>query len=143
MTISSFSGKHFFLSNFFPVEIEFEGMVFPSSEHAYMASKSEDQAVRELILAAPTSGKAKKIGQEIVLRPEWDKFWRLHFMRIILEIKFAKGTECRRLLDETKGELLIEGNHWGDTFWGECPLGKGKNNLGKMLMTIRDGLDFD
>ena len=26
---------------------------------------------------------------------------------------------------------------WGDRFWGECPLGNGRNELGKILMQVR------
>jgi len=41
------------------------------------------------------------------------------------------------MLLQTGDEELIEGNKWGDRFWGVCK-GKGKNNLGKILMKIRD-----
>jgi predicted NAD-dependent protein-ADP-ribosyltransferase YbiA (DUF1768 family) len=34
---------------------------------------------------------------------------------------------------------LIEGNWWGDTYWGVCN-GVGENHLGKLLMKIRDYL---
>jgi len=34
---------------------------------------------------------------------------------------------------------LIEGNTWGDTYWGVCR-GRGSNNLGKLLMKIREVL---
>ena len=34
---------------------------------------------------------------------------------------------------------LVEGNSWGDTFWGVCR-GKGKNMLGKILMRVRKRL---
>ena len=33
--------------------------------------------------------------------------------------------------------MLIEGNEWGDTFWGTCD-GIGENHLGKILMRIRN-----
>jgi hypothetical protein len=33
--------------------------------------------------------------------------------------------------------ILIEGNTWGDTFWGVCN-GVGENNLGKTLMNVRE-----
>ena len=42
---------------------------------------------------------------------------------------------------------LIEGNTWGDTFFGMIKDSQGKwtgeNNLGKILMQIRDELGFD
>lgn len=40
------------------------------------------------------------------------------------------------MLEATGDAELIEGNHWGDTFWGVCN-GVGQNNLGKLLMAIR------
>lgn len=58
-------------------------------------------------------------------------------MRAILESKFS-DKQLYNLLLETKPRLLVEGNYWGDTFWGQCPVGVGENNLGKLLMEIRD-----
>lgn len=40
---------------------------------------------------------------------------------------------------EHRQRELIEGNTWGDTFWGVCR-GKGENNLGKILMRLRSEL---
>jgi predicted NAD-dependent protein-ADP-ribosyltransferase YbiA (DUF1768 family) len=40
---------------------------------------------------------------------------------------------------ETGDAELIEGNDWGDTFWGVCG-GKGNNFLGKLLMEVRKEL---
>jgi hypothetical protein len=39
----------------------------------------------------------------------------------------------------TGDEELIEGNFWGDVFWGVCN-GVGKNHLGKILMEVRSEL---
>jgi len=41
--------------------------------------------------------------------------------------------------------LLIEGNNWGDEFWGcvwneKTKRWNGKNNLGKLLMKVRERL---
>ena len=45
--------------------------------------------------------------------------------------------ELREALDNTGSELLVEGNWWKDTFWGMCE-GRGQNNLGKILMKVRE-----
>ena len=37
--ISSFKGKYEFLSNFYGCMVEFEGISFPSAEHAFQAAK--------------------------------------------------------------------------------------------------------
>jgi predicted NAD-dependent protein-ADP-ribosyltransferase YbiA (DUF1768 family) len=57
-------------------------------------------------------------------------------MRQLLEQKFAPGKTLTRRLIETYPDKLIEGNHWGDVFWGVCN-GRGENHLGKLLMEIR------
>jgi len=57
-------------------------------------------------------------------------------MKDILEIKFA-DTHLREALLATAPLELIEGNTWGDTYWGVCN-GVGENKLGKILMGIRD-----
>lgn len=134
--IVSFTGPNFFLSNFYPCEVVFEGKIYKSSEHAYMAAKTTDPNIREYIAAQPTPAAAKKVGRSIPLRENWDNI-RIHYMRVILENKFG-DYDLRARLDATKGCELIEGNTWGDRFWGQCPLGNGRNELGKLLMSIRD-----
>jgi hypothetical protein len=49
------------------------------------------------------------------------------------------NSELRQKLLATEDAILIEGNTWGDTFWGVCK-GVGKNHLGKILMAIRKEL---
>jgi predicted NAD-dependent protein-ADP-ribosyltransferase YbiA (DUF1768 family) len=44
---------------------------------------------------------------------------------------------------KTKPFELIEGNTWGDKYWGQCPIGNGRNELGKILMAIRDDITKD
>ncbi|MCG8425728.1 MAG: NADAR family protein, partial [Chromatiales bacterium] len=41
-------------SNLYRREIEFEGEVFPTAEHAYQAGKARKESVRNWILAAPS-----------------------------------------------------------------------------------------
>ena len=135
--IISFTGPNFFMSNFYPCEVAFEGRVYKSSEHAYIAAKTTDDNIRAYVAAQSTPGAAKKIGRSIPLRESWNDD-RIHYMRIILESKFG-DYELRDQLGATKGCELIEGNTWGDTFWGQCN-SKGQNNLGKLLMSIRDDI---
>lgn len=47
--------------------------------------------------------------------------------------------ELRQRLLDTGAEELIEGNYWGDRFWGVCA-GSSANHLGKLLMKIRGEL---
>lgn len=136
--IVSFSGPNAFLSNFHLCEVAFEGKIYKSSEHAYMAAKTLDPDLREFIAQQTTPGRAKRAGDKIPLRPGWDDI-RVHMMRTVLLSKFS-NPELRERLQATAPHELIEGNSHGDTFWGECPLGSGKNMLGKLLMEIRDDI---
>lgn len=38
--INSFMGKYRFLSNFWPCKVIFNGLEYPSTEHAYQAAKT-------------------------------------------------------------------------------------------------------
>lgn len=139
-TIDNFTGQWKFLSNFYEVDIEIGGIIYPTSEHAYQAMKSSSPIVRQKIANLPTPGQAKRMGQEIQLVPGWHQS-RVNVMRSILIKKFENPT-LRALLLATGDRRLVEGNTWGDTFWGECPIGTGDNNLGKLLMEIREDIRF-
>ncbi len=58
-------------------------------------------------------------------------------MHSILHAKFAVPALRDALLDTGHAEL-IEGNTWGDVYWGVFG-GRGRNQLGRTLMRIRDG----
>lgn len=134
--ITSFHGKYEFLSNFFPVVVEFEGMKYPSAEHAYVAAKTIDLNLRKKISKIDGAGKVKRYGRKMELRPDWNSV-KIEVMTRILESKFS-DKRLEKMLSDTKPHELVEGNTWNDTFWGECPIGEGHNYLGKILMEIRD-----
>ena len=58
-----------------------------------------------------------------------------------------KDPDLKRMLIETGDEELIEGNNWHDNFFGSCYCdrcgNKGENNLGKILMKIRNNIKGD
>lgn len=136
--ITNFFGANRFLSNFYyPCNIELDGDIYPSTEHAYQAAKTFDIGERMSILEAKTPGEAKRLGKKVTLREDWDKV-KLSVMEDLLRQKFTKVALRARLLLTGEAEL-IEGNTWGDTFWGVCG-GVGENHLGKILMKIRNEL---
>ena len=135
--ISSFRGHYRFLSNFFPANIEFEGDLYPSAEHAYQAAKSKDRKYRERIRDCGAPGSAKALGQRVPLREDWEGV-KLDIMLGILRSKFEQ-LYFRDLLLATCDAELKEGNNWGDRFWGVVD-GKGQNHLGRLLMKVRDEL---
>lgn len=157
--IDSFTGENAFLSNFW---IEDDGS---SVEHFFQASKTLDGKASHRILNAETPGKAKRLGRQVRLRPDWEEI-KDREMRELVEDKFQDPFLHQKLLD-TGDVVLVEGNTWGDTYWGACwrssasdiPEGCtvwaiappnvgfptesliGQNKLGQILMNIR-GMEF-
>lgn len=133
--ISSFKGKYKFLSNFYPIFIQYEGIRFPSVEHAFQAAKSDDIEIRKLFAIAPTAKEAKRFGKQVKLTEGWD-IKKISIMKLLLEQKF-KNEPMKSMLLNTGDSILIEGNNHRDKFWGQVK-GEGNNMLGKLLMEIRD-----
>ena len=136
--IREFSGRYRFLSNFHPVNVEHDGLVYPSVEHAYQAAKSLDPEEREVIRSCGSPSMAKKLGRHAKVREDWDDI-KISIMAKLVYQKFASDTDLARGLLDTGDSLLIEGTWWGDRFWGICN-GVGHNHLGKILMAVRDSL---
>ena len=129
-----------FLSNFYPQEIEFEGIIYPTNEHFFQAMKTLDIDKRRAIANASTPGLAKKMGRSVSLRPDWEDI-KDDVMLEGLYRKFADDELADWLLD-TGDEELVEGNWWCDQTWGSCNCPKhkdipGQNKLGKLLMKVR------
>lgn len=146
--ITRFSGAHAFLSNFFVAPILFtlhngqRTLLVSTVEHAYQASKTTDPAKQLWIASAPTPAAAKSRGGSIPdLLPDWDNV-RDGYMRFFLGQKFSLPHLLPALL-ATGDAVLIEGNTWGDRYWG-CVYNAGhwdgQNRLGKLLMALRDEL---
>lgn len=142
--IVKFDGEHAFLSNFWEEPFEIGGRVVPTAEHAYQAQKAPPGhgPVKDLILKASTPGHAKRLGKRAKLRDDWETV-KVPIMRKILAAKFSEGSELAAKLVATGDEHLVEGNTWGDRFWG-CtrePFGNGTwigaNTLGILLMERR------
>ena len=133
--ITSFSGKYRFLSNFaYGVKIKDDfGLEYPTVEHAYQAQKTTDLKLRECFLTG-TPGQAKINGRRVEVRKDWYDI-NISLMKDFLRQKFSQEPFKTKLL-ETQDAVLVEGNTWGDTFWGVCN-GIGKNMLGKLLMEVR------
>lgn len=134
MIIDNFTGKYRFLSNFSPSVITIDGWSWPTVEHVYQGYKTKNPLQREEIRLVATPGQAKRLGKNVTLRSNWDDL-KVPIMAALCEMKF-EIPELRVKLMATGTAELIEGNTWGDTFWGVCN-GKGQNMLGKILMEIR------
>ena len=135
--IDSFSGSYSFLSNFYDMRgfggVQYAGFTFPTSENAYQAAKCANPCKMSEFIDV-SAREAKQLGQRVQLRSDWNIF-RLRAMQRILHNKFSTEP-LRGWLIATGSERLVEGNHWGDTYWGVCD-GVGQNHLGQLLMELR------
>jgi ribA/ribD-fused uncharacterized protein len=162
--IDEFRGPTRWLSNFGIVpKLYAFGVFITTTEHGYQAAKCENPEEREEILIAKTPGRAKALGQKVALRPDWEDV-KDHVMYTLLRRKFASiNKELHDQLLATGNEILVEGNDWGDRYWGaekvprrsgiECTEDHwwpedgssdykwvGKNQLGILLMQVRSEL---
>lgn len=144
MMIDRFSGEYAFLSNFYPcmVNLEFldgDYMRYPSVEHAYQAAKTNDLQIRlEFTNPNLKPGQAKRLGRTFpVTTSDWNNV-KLFVMRNLIWQKFDQD-DLRDKLIETYPKQLIEGNWWGDKFWGVHE-GIGLNHLGHILMDKRQSI---
>ena len=138
--IKEFKLSYNWLSNFYPCAITVNGITYPTLEHAYQASKTDDPTIKHKISLLLTAGQAKRFGRTMHLPADWDER-KLKVMEWLLRIKFT-NPDFRRLLVLSYPAVLEEGNNWGDRYWGICPpnSGNGENHLGKLLMKLRDEL---
>ena len=136
--IAEFQGPYRFLSNFYPATVEFEGITYPTSEHAYQSAKTLDMNERKRIAALATPAEAKAEGRKLPLRADWETA-KFDVMEQCVRYKFTHNPELRRKLLKTGDAVLEEGNTWGDRVWGVYQ-GQGENRLGKILMKVRDEL---
>jgi ribA/ribD-fused uncharacterized protein len=151
MTIDRFTGQFDFLSNFYPSTVEYMGLEFPTAEHAFQARKCWplDKDHVEAIRKASTPSKAKMLGRRATLDPQWEEI-KVSVMAEIVYLKFTQNPELGTRLMQTDFAQLIEGNTWGDRFWGctDDPYSRGtywdgKNVLGTILMTVRAAIQLD
>lgn len=129
--ITSFRDEYSFLSNF---HIEPDGT---HVEGEYQAAKTTDpKQARLLRFLSPSN--AKREGQLVALRPDWEKV-KVQVMTDLVMAKFRDHPSLAINLLLTCERELVEGNTWGDTFWGVCR-GRGENYLGCILMWVRNEL---
>jgi ribA/ribD-fused uncharacterized protein len=139
--ISTFEGDYHFLSNFYLCPIVYEGREFTSTEAAYQSAKTTNPKLKDTFAGmSPRRAKqfSKAIKRQGLQRSDWFDV-NLQIMEQILWLKFVPGSALAQKLVATGDEELVEGNTWGDCFYGVCG-GKGQNHLGKLLMKIRTEL---
>jgi ribA/ribD-fused uncharacterized protein len=139
MPINHFRGQHFYLSNFYQCAcgVEFDGDVYPTSEHAYQAAKVERREGRQAFTCGGSLGDnpmdAKRKGGKVTMRPGWNAM-KVLVMAEIVRSKFHRDPTIAAKLVQTRDQKIVEG-HTIDKFWG----GR-RNHLGNILIRMRQEL---
>lgn len=137
--IKQFTGCYRFLSNFYPSMIKgIDGEIYITVEHAYQAAKCKHERDALRIRRTLSPGVVKRMVKRMTKKEDW-LMKRQLYMCVLVSAKFKDIQHLKEKLLATGNAELIEGNHWGDRYWGVCH-GKGENNLGKILMLVREEL---
>jgi ribA/ribD-fused uncharacterized protein len=133
--------EFYVLSNFSAFQIEWKGILFPTSEHVYHWEKFISRPdIQDLILKAKSAHDAFKIAEECknYRDTNWDDI-KTDVMFNILVVKINQHEYVKRKLLQTGDRQLIE-DSWRDDFWGWGPDKNGHNILGKLWMRIREDI---
>lgn len=134
--IDSFTDNYFFLSNFCPCRVDFGQFgMFHNSEAAYQAMKCPERS-QEFQFLSPEN--AKWLGRRVGLPADWDERKDTVMLQVV-RAKFLGNSYLAHWLLHTGDAILIEGNNWGDRYWGQVN-GVGENRLGQILMQVREEL---
>lgn len=146
--IHGFFGDYRWLSNFYKYPVYFEGWLYPSTENAYQAAKVEPEERWRFQNCSPAESKKlmimalKSDNLDLAYKlmydgKEWDTI-KYDVMSVIVFDKFYRSRGLRQRLVETGDKHLEETNHWDDQYWGVDIKNGGQNNLGKILMKMRN-----
>ncbi len=143
----AFRGEMYFMSSMYPLD---KPLFLPDGtsievaalENSYQAAQfvHEEDAHKVLISHSGFASKSlanrlKRRGAQV--REDWPE-QKLEVMERLQRAKFEDEELLEKLL-ATAGTEIVELNPWHDTFWGvDSTTGEGRNELGKILMKIRD-----
>lgn len=131
-------------SNLYRREIEFEGVIYATSEHAYQAGKARKPEVKAWLMSAPSPSLLAMAAHGLNywdVAPGWSRT-KFDRMRGVLRAKFTQHVDLRDLLMSTGSARLIETatvDNEVNRLWGEVN-GQGRNMLGELLMELRETL---
>lgn len=140
--INDFDGEEFeYLSNFYPSKFTLFDMTFENVEQYFQYMKAmffNDVETANKILQTSSPSIAKSLGREVENFDEYE--WERTNVQIMYDGVLAKFLQNKDLADkllQTDSSLLVEGNQWQDDYWGVVN-GEGQNNLGIILMQVRN-----
>lgn len=132
----------YFLHNNYPCTVMYNGLIFHNAEAAFQAQKADD-IVLQKVFTELSGINAKVLGRIIPMNENWEEK-RFDIMYNICLSKFINNKDLKlKLLHTYNAQLYYDttDHKRPDTFWGLFN-GEGQNNLGKILMKIRNDLSY-
>jgi ribA/ribD-fused uncharacterized protein len=127
------------LSPFSAHEVEVDGVVFKTAEHAYQALRVLP-SVRSEVASARSPMDAWRAGQKCKERGEIVAgFDKDALMELVLRAKLAQHIDIREVLLATGDRELLK-VYDTDYYWGTGADGTGENRMGKLWMKLRTEL---
>lgn len=134
--IRGFKGPNYFLSNCYPVMINYNGEKYRNAEAAFQAQKDKKMS---FLFSDLTPMAARTIGNDstkINLRKDWEDV-KYQIMEDVVRCKFEQNPWLLLKLVHTDDAKLINVNTYRDRYWGVYR-DKGLNKLGEILMALRE-----
>jgi ribA/ribD-fused uncharacterized protein len=127
----------YIFSNFSSFAIEYDGKLWPTSEHAYQAARFADPEIKEIIHGMRSAHEVftYAMNNRANSIAEWDDI-KFDVMKKILHAKVSQHPYVKKKLLDSGNRELIE-DSWRDPVWGWGPDKDGQNMLGKLWMEVR------
>ena len=129
----------YYLSPFSAHEVELNGVVHKTAEHAYQTLRMLPEVQVEVSrMRSPMDAwrKAQELKQAGKLDLDCDKY---QLMEEIFRAKLEQHSDIRKVLVDS-GDLELLKVYDTDYYWGSGADGSGENNMGKLWMKLRDEL---
>ncbi len=138
--IGFYEREFYVFSNFSSFAVKWKGRKWPTSEHAYQAAKffKTNPKIADQIFKSMSVHEAKKIVEKNSEKVPVD--WNTKKVKIMFDIcrhKLQQNLYVKKKLLQTKKKLIVEDSP-KDDFWGWGKNRKGRNELGKIWMKLRD-----
>lgn len=128
--------------NFAPCQVEWRGVLYPTSEHAYQAAHFFDTnpalAEQARVCRSPRLASDFANQHKAEEDPNWDDK-KVAIMGEIVRCKLAQHDLVRETLIASGDRYIVEMND-DDSFWGWGSDHAGRNELGKIWMRLREEL---
>lgn len=140
--IGFYEREFYCFSNFSSFQVNWQGKAWMTSEHAYQAAKFFKTApdIAEEIHQVKSAHEAKKTAERNLdkIDPDWEAK-KVGIMEEICFNKLNQNPYIQKKLRETGSKEIVEDSPV-DSFWGWGEDRKGRNELGKIWMRLREKL---